>query len=224
MDLVYLVRNGERNDELRHSLRSLVNLPHGRVWVVGHRPKWLTGVEHIRGNRYPSKELNVYDNLQLACQQVDADRFVVMNDDFFVMRPAQLRWWHRGTLTDHIAELNPGLSKWRTSLCNTLEWLTAQGFTDPLSYELHVPVVMERDKLADILARAVGKGVPAQWRTLYGNWWQVRSTRRADVRVRRVAAGVKAGTFLSTDDSTFRTHPAGLLVQTMFPEPCRYER
>ena len=35
MDLVYLVRPGEQNEELRWSLRSLVNLPHERVFEVG---------------------------------------------------------------------------------------------------------------------------------------------------------------------------------------------
>ena len=50
MDAVYYVRPGDRNDELRYSLRSLANLPHDRVWIVGHTPPWVTGIESIQGN------------------------------------------------------------------------------------------------------------------------------------------------------------------------------
>ena len=47
MDLVYVVRDGA-NPELRYSLRSVaVNLPHDRVWIVGHVPAWITGCETV---------------------------------------------------------------------------------------------------------------------------------------------------------------------------------
>jgi hypothetical protein len=32
-DVVYVVRPGEKNEELRDSLRSLAHLPHGKGWV-----------------------------------------------------------------------------------------------------------------------------------------------------------------------------------------------
>ena len=50
-------------------------------------PPGCTGVEHVPGNRAKSTEANAVDNLRLACEAVDADRFVVMNDDFYVMSP-----------------------------------------------------------------------------------------------------------------------------------------
>ena len=43
MDYVYTCRNSE-NEELLYSLRCLEeNMPSGRVWLVGYRPKWYIG-------------------------------------------------------------------------------------------------------------------------------------------------------------------------------------
>jgi hypothetical protein len=42
-DLVYVVREGDRNNELRHSLRSVVaNVPHRLVWIAGYKPGWVS--------------------------------------------------------------------------------------------------------------------------------------------------------------------------------------
>lgn len=46
MDILYLCRPGE-NLELRYSLRSLRNVPHGRVWIFGDCPDWVTNVNLV---------------------------------------------------------------------------------------------------------------------------------------------------------------------------------
>jgi hypothetical protein len=38
-DVVVMVRVGREYDELRYALRSLCNVPHGRVWVYGGEPR-----------------------------------------------------------------------------------------------------------------------------------------------------------------------------------------
>ena len=40
-DIVYFVKPSEDNDELKYSLRSLKNLNHGQVYLVGYRPSWV---------------------------------------------------------------------------------------------------------------------------------------------------------------------------------------
>src|SRR5690606_40329879 len=90
MDVVYLVRPGNRNEELRWSLRTLVNLPHDRVWIVGHLPNWIDRhkVQYLRTEQYELKHTNTLNNLATACDHSDiSDRFVLMNDDFFVLQP-----------------------------------------------------------------------------------------------------------------------------------------
>jgi hypothetical protein len=165
MDIVYYVRPGEKNEELRYSLRSLVNLPHERVWVIGHTPRWVTGVESIPGNRGPGGPQHVaIGNLGLACEHVEADSFVVFNDDFYVMEPIEaVPSWHRGPLRE-----------WRRSGAYGLadreayRRLTAAGIPEPLDWTLHIPLVVERDRLADVL-RAMDGRIPPEWRTMYGN-------------------------------------------------------
>ena len=36
-DIVYFVKDTDTNEELRYSLRSLANFPHGKVWFYGGR-------------------------------------------------------------------------------------------------------------------------------------------------------------------------------------------
>lgn len=222
MDLVYFVRRGE-NPELRFSLRSAAaHLPHERVWIVGDKPNWVTGVEFIQGNRRGTKWLNVFDNLRIAAADVDADRFIVMNDDFFITEPvdAEIPAWHRGPLADHIRRTR---SDWNASLVATLKFLRANGFPAPLSYEIHAPVVMEREKLGVVLDAASGKGIPPQWRTIYGNWWHIPAERAPDVKVRRDRP-FEPATFFSTSDMTFASTAVGRWIRQHFPTPSPYER
>jgi hypothetical protein len=220
-DVLYIVRRGDRNEELRYSLRSLANLPHGTVWIVGHRPKWVQGVEHIPGNRFMQSWYNVFDNLRIATEQVPAPRFVVMNDDFFILRPTRrLPSLVRGLLADHLA-ISRGW--WRATLLATVQHLEAACIEAPLSYELHVPVLMERDKLGEVLAAAKMRPMPPQWRTLYGNVHRVPAEVALDVKLRNRRHEWSTDTaFLSTEDWTFREVLPFLADR--FPLPSPYER
>ena len=45
MDIVYLVKNSRTNDELTYSLRTLVNVPHDKVFLVGGCPDNIKKIE-----------------------------------------------------------------------------------------------------------------------------------------------------------------------------------
>lgn len=221
--LLYFLRAGE-NEELRFSLRSVhQNFPHSRVVVVGDRPDWLTNVDFVKGNRSADKWRNVHGNLRLACKEA-AGEWVVMNDDFFVTRPVcDAPSWHRGTLENHLAAIR-ARGAWYRSLNMTLIVLRQLGFETPLSYELHVPVRMESEKLAEVLR--FGRRSPdlPQWRTMYGNYWDVPSHQSTDVRVRKNRGLLPPGTFVSTSDIVFKGSPAGRQLRAMFPDPSPYEK
>lgn len=227
VDLVYLVRPGDDNEELRYSLRTLVNLEHDRVWFVGHRPSWVTAVEHIPGNRWNAKALNVLDNVRLACEHPDvSDEVVIMNDDFFILEPLTPAVWIRGTLASHLSKVAHRLDTWAQSLRNTAEWLRRQGIPEPLSYELHTPFPVDKAKMADALRRvgSFGHPHPPQWRTVYGNLHAVEAPQRPDCKIRAQALGdeVLAGGLLSTTGSTFEWVRDELAAR--FPDPSPYER
>ena len=212
MDVVYYVRPGERNEELRYSLRSLVNLPHERVWVIGHKPSWITAVEYVRGNGERSPQHNAIRNLLLACDAVEAERFVVFNDDFYVMEPVpQVPLWHAGPLSQ-AARTGP--------LRLALKRLLALGLPQPVAWSLHIPIVVQRRKLAAILSGLTGRSVP-EWRTMYGNLSGERGEQAPDVKLRRRSDPVPSGPFLSSSDHTF---PAlARLLAGRFEAPSPYE-
>ena len=221
------VRPGDDNPELRFSLRSIeANLPHTEVWIVGYQPTWLTGVNFIPGNTQPHPKANIYYNLLAACEHPDTpDDMIVTNDDFFVTEPVETPAVHyRSTLQEHID--SPRLQRtkgwWWRSLTTTQVCLQALGHSDPLSYELHIPLPIRKQQMADTLRRfeKVQSHNPPQWRTLYGCMNDIGGTPAVDPKAYR--AGAIGTPYHSTTDTSFRHFAAHFKAQ--FPKPSRYER
>lgn len=218
MDLVYICRDGD-NEELRYSIRSAVaNLPHDNIWVVGGKPDWYTG-NYIRIKQNAMKFDNARNNLNAICrkQEVSPD-FVLMNDDFFIVKPIEsLGSYHRGLLEDHISlvKTSPAYKQMLVETLDVINYVT----TGPIySYELHVPMVMNRNKLAKVLR------FPALWRSLYGNMYNVGGTEHKDVKVfsgTTLEEMTSDLPFLSSNDETFNDIIG--LLQEMFPNPSKYE-
>lgn len=226
MHLVYIVRPGQ-NEELRYSLRSAAeNLPVESVTIVGDAPGWVTGVRRIPGNRYGrDKPRNVLDNVRILAAAGDLpDDVVVMNDDFYVLTPlTTIPVLYRGPLTRHIAECATP-SWWSLSLQRTLAWLQAQGHPAPLSYDLHVPLPISRERMREALDR-LGDAFadnPPQWRTVYGNLAAVGGIQHRDQKVSVPTRQLPGGPFVSTDDGAFYVGLQSTL-RGRFPHPSQFE-
>lgn len=228
MDVVYVVRPGERNDELRYSLRSLVNVPHDRVFVAGFRPSWVAGVECIPTEQDADKQVNARRNLEaaLADPRVSSP-FLLFNDDFFVMWPHDdgIPALHRGPL-DAVIELYHPLrhSAYTVSMVATRDLLHDLGMEAPLSYELHVPMSIEKPAMESVLA--LGRDIYGfHLRTAYGNVANVGGDELGDVKVySNRDRGWRDWPLVSTNDATFRRHPVGRHIRATFPKPGPYER
>jgi len=225
---VYPVRPGDSNDELRFSLRSLVNVPHGRVWMVGYKPSWVRGVEFIEGGNtdMPAPRANLYNNLILACQHPGiSDQVLIMNDDFYFIGPTRrVPVLFRGSLAEQVATVTQrgGVKGWwQESLMATQRCLAAAGYPDAVSYELHTPFPCDRGALADTLQRFAGVSPynPPQWRTLYGNVRQAGGVVGPDVKSLR--PGPIHRPYHSTDDASWRYFR--IRMMEMFPQPSPYE-
>lgn len=231
MNLVYFVRPGEANEELRYSLRSVeANLPVESVSIVGYCPSWVTGVQLIQGNRFGGDKMrNVYDNVRIIAEAPDLpDEVVVMNDDFFIREPTTgFETCYRSTLREHIFGLRHLGSWWAQSLRATYCWLRDEhGIDEPLSYELHRPLPIVRALMAETLQAAADYQPenPPQWRSLYGNLHTASGGQQVrDGKVHR-AHVVPTGAFLSTDDTNWTRSETGHVVREMFPTPSAYER
>ena len=221
-DVVYVVRPGERNEELRWSLRSLSNLPHGRVWIAGYRPKWVTGVEHIPTSSRPGGHQNAKANLRAACEHPEvSESFVYMNDDFFVMEPLkELPVMHRGSLAEAIRSATMA-NAYTRAMRQTLEILAKRGFAEPLMYDLHAPMTVTKAGMLEALALC--RSANDQERTLFGNINAVGGERGRNYKTRRGEKGWESWPFLSTNDSTFTTLPVGEHIRTTFPDQSVYE-
>lgn len=241
MDIVYPVRPGDSNPELRYSLRCLeANYPHNQVWIVGHQPNWLININYIPGgnshNPLPggTNPANVYHNILTACEHADTpDEFIVFNDDFFVTEPIiEIPIYYRGTLDDHIhmdsVRKTPN-SWWAKSLQLTRTclqtWAAVTDYPDPiLSYELHLPIRVNKNRMADTLrrfAKHAPTNNPPQWRSLYGNLHQIGGTQRSDVKMMRGGEILKP--FHSTNDSSLRRYYSDYFRST-YPELGKYEK
>jgi hypothetical protein len=227
LDVVYLVRPGEKNVELRHSLRSLVNLPHREVVIAGHAPVWARNVLHLETEQRASKYQNSSGNLRAACENDDLTEDVwLFNDDFFLMEPfpGGVPVLHRGTM----AEIIDWYQRWPNSqylrgMRETRELLL--GDMEPLSYEMHVPLRINRREMLRVLDMGEASGIhPFHKRSAYGNLLNLGGVRSHDVKVPGAKFDWRTSPLLSTDEWAFVRHPVGTHIRRAFRDPCGYER
>jgi hypothetical protein len=226
MDLVWICRKGP-NEELRFSMRSAIqNIQHENVWVVGNKPDWYSGpfipVFQRNGQKYQNAKNNL---IQLISSPEINNDFVLMNDDFFVLKPVKLGYYYSGTLAERIernARLSPN-ANYLEKIKLTKAMLEKQGITDPLDYSLHMPMKMDKAGLSISLDYPL-------IRSGYGNLKQVGGEQRRDVKIYSgtLYNGLsyspdESSEFISTDDNSFPQVRADLL-EKLFPEPTEFER
>ena len=88
LDFVYIVKESDKNDDLRYSLRSIAKFyPDHRVWIVGYKPKWVQNVGYIPVKQTGNKWGNSVKNIIAACESKEiSEDFILMNDDFFIIK------------------------------------------------------------------------------------------------------------------------------------------
>lgn len=225
-DIVIPVRPGDDNEELRYALRSFErNLPHRRIVIVGHKPSWVRRVLHIPTRQTGTKYKNSTRNVEAACKHpAVSDDFLLCNDDFFVLKPTKtMPVFHWGPMADverYYATRASGA--YLQGLRATKKLLAKLGYKNPLSYELHLPLPMNKQKFLEVLE--LGRHIPAlHKRTLYGNVAALGGDEVTDPKVTTTGRRFpRRARFLSTMDSSWRG-AVGAYIQSRFPEPSSYE-
>jgi len=229
MDFVYICRDGD-NEELRYSIRSVIHsFPESNIWVVGGKPKWYSG-NHIEVKQDSFKYKNAVNNLIAICNSEKiSDKFILMNDDFFIIKKiSNIGVFHGGLLSKKIEEYQilSRSSNYINKLIMTDRKLKKHRIENALDYELHVPMVMQKAALADILL----KYPQYLWRSMYGNLVNVGGIEIKDVKIHKTRNSRMSlkdisedSSFLSTADDSFKFVLENGLQQ-MFSSKTRFEQ
>jgi hypothetical protein len=180
MDLVYICRSGD-NEELRYSIRSAVkNLKFDNLWVVGGKPDWYSG-NYLEVIQNKSKYTNARNNLRAICASSEISNFfILMNDDFYILNKVEnVPYMHGGLLSKKISTYKEltGNTRYVLMLKKTFANLSRRFENNVLDYELHVPIIMEKEKLLKVI------DIPDLWRSRYGNMFNVGGIEIEDVKV-----------------------------------------
>lgn len=228
MDVVYPLRRSQGPfQELRFSLRSLRNLPHGRVVLVGGCPAWARDVSHLDAVKQPTPYRDSANNVRVACLSDEvSDPFILMNDDFFVVDPVDtVPVLNSGSARDTLARLRArGINNpYIAGLQVTMQELALCGYREPVSYELHVPMIVHKEAMLE----AVSMGARFemwQMRTAYGNLAAIGGETVSDVKVADLHAGISTHVpFVSTSDRSFKVGRIGYEIRRRFTESTEYE-
>ncbi len=207
-DVVIPYRKVTPDTELFFALKSWKNIPHRNIWIVGDKPDW------YKGNHIPITEYkwnihipihNQENKIRAACEHPDiSDDFILSNDDFFIMKPTQLKLFNRGTLQQHISE-RQRRDQYQRSLQQTLEILHRQDIAEPLSFDLHIPMLLNKQKRLELsyaMEPKLNRGYMPLFRSLYGNLYPEPSEYMVDVKN---IGNFTDSVYLSTSDKTFKT-------------------
>ena len=231
LDLVYFVKEGRENEELKYSLRSVCeNLPHRKVWFVGGCPDGLEPDGVIKTVQHEAtKWKNTNLAMKAACSDERiTDNFVLMNDDFFVMSFIKtLPRYYDGSLTTRINQLITAYgdrSDYRRNLVDCRNQLKRYklGINN---YAVHVPMIVNKDGMIKTMA-LFDDGL--MWRSLYGNYIEggvERQIKDGKVKLTLLSDEPSGNeVFLSTNDRSFQYGAVGKYIRERFNYPCKYEK
>jgi hypothetical protein len=240
IDVVYPLGTESKWDdnEIRYSLRSLAkNFPDlGRVWIIGHKPAWLTGVVHIPMEDYHkhNKDANLIDKVLAACQAGVSEQFVFCSDDQVFLRPIQfkdMRPLHYADITNTPDE-KWGKGSWWARMRAVRDELKRRGFTSIKNYDSHCPTPYDRDKYAAIIPTFDYAPPPGYTiNTLYCNAAKVagqpvkgrkHSAEEGENDDEKIRGALRGKDFLGYSDAGL-TDTFKQVLAEMFPEKSKFE-
>lgn len=226
-DIVYILKAGAKSEELRYSLRSVCkNFEYNKIWFYCGCPDDLKPDVHVPFKQEGKNKLQMVRSTYKAIAENEeiTENFWLFNDDFFILKPYnQYVPKVNGTL-DHLAyciktraEQNSYYTNALTYTANILRRLNY----DTLSYACHVPMLMNKQKVLEVLEE-----FPADttFRSVYGNYVKAGGELIDDVKIVDLKAiPDESWSLLSTREDSFYSGAVGTYVKLMFPEPCKYE-
>lgn len=231
-DVLFVIHPKPPRDELQYALRCLDYIPHNQVWVLGGRTDWMVNVNYIRLEGKPKWE--ALSKVWHTIAELDglSSEFIYTEDDYFITQPVDdiPNYTHPKTLAERIGVGGDSRSNrrggWGGSMKDTHDILVEAGIDNPPSFDVHIPMVVEKNRIP--LELDDGRG-PLRFRSLIGNT----ATREPVPIARDVKCHQKLDVeevqaknigFLSSNNRTFYKSGVEKVMRGLFPEPCRYEQ
>lgn len=226
LDIIYFVKEGFKNEELRYSLRSICkNMEFKRVWIFGGCPLTILPDVRVRVDQVGKTKWDRVRNMyKMVCENKEVtDNFIMFHDDFFVMEPTdRIIPLYSCTLDEHIKILEPHGPTAYSKLLRGCRDAIKENVA--LSYEIHTPFIFNKKMLLNVLdtfpnCHAI--------RTIYGNlYYAGQSERSNDPKIfdSKPNFDYKSSQFLSTDDSVINiNNDIWRWLQKQFPNKSKFE-
>lgn len=226
-DIVYVLKNDVRADELRYSLRSVVkNFKFNRIFFYGGCPKNIHPDVYVNyeqsGKTKYARTRGMFKSI-FTNNDITED-FWLFNDDFFILRPVdKVPYIIDGTVQkyrDAIRKRYGRDSVYTIRLSKSIDILEKHEL-DTLNYECHVPMLINRNKGRRLLRVFDDDAI---FRSTYGNYFKVGGMIQKDVKIISLKSIPENNDILlSTSDESFKHGKVGKYIKDMFNGKCRYE-
>lgn len=225
-DIVYLLKNDCDSEELKYSIRSVVqNFPYRKLVIVGGCPSDIKPDIYIpdtqegatKWERAMHSLKKVLDNDELT------EDIWLFNDDFFIMDPVRSDVnYFSGSLERQIIKMKQKHPR-GSGYIRSLETLRACLFNlnkDTLCFALHIPFLINRVKAEKLFEEYPGIKM---FRTFYGNWYEIECSYMRDVKVYDLET-IPDTPYISTTDESFKKGKVGEFLRKYFANPSKYEK
>lgn len=231
-DIVIPCRVQDYSPHLMYTLRSIeANFPHQRVWLVGHKPDWVSDAVHF----VPVKQgavgyQNVLFNLLEVVSNDEVDsNFWYFNDDFYILKPVgdEPPVFHEGTLAERAKRLKGlSLGSYSSGALETYFMLLDAGFENPMNFDLHTPMPMDKLGIEDSirLIQKRGKDFWPHLRSVYGAMVGLEGKPGKDYKVTSAGGSIPAAAIYASSSPRSMRGTFGLQLKRLFPHPCKYEK
>lgn len=180
MNYVYICRPGE-NEELKYSIRCLEKFTNVEsITIFGNAPDWFNG-NVIKVKDIGRKFANIHNLVYTIANNPNVpEDFILMNDDFFIIKPIdKFELCSSGLLDDKINKfksLRPS-SGYLGILGGTNKYLKKIGIEAPKDFDIHVPMPIKKSILRETIKHN------SLHRSTYGNLCGLPSKEITDVKV-----------------------------------------
>lgn len=219
-------------EELRYALRGIEKHVKDldEVWVIGDKPKWLTGVNHIELADHPDirfKERNIMSKVREYFKHCDGD-VLFTNDDIFLMKDivaSEYPYYYNRPLVRH----GGAQSAYKISQNNTRDVLDHFQLRI-LNFDIHVPIRYNKDAFLSIMD-GVDWNIPYGYviKSLYTNFLEIDGVEHPDLKINAqkpyfaLRRMISEADVFSIGDRTLGVPLKKVLIE-LYPEKSKYEQ